>query len=437
MTPTFHITTLGCKVNQYESEAIAQKLREAGLKDSENDVADVYVINTCTVTGESDRKCGQMIRKVIKKNKDAAVLVVGCFSQVSPESVAKLTGVDYVGGSSDKLAVVGEALEVLKNGKRISPRVAVSSLENAKFENISINEFGRTRAYIKIEDGCNNKCAYCIIPTARGRVRSKSPSDIIDEVNALYDGGCREIVLTGIETDAYGLDLDGYRLSDLVEDICSKTKIERIRFGSLDPTLFTDSFISKVCTNPKILPHFHISMQSGCSRTLASMRRRYNAKMAHETLSRIRKSCPAVHFSADFIVGFPSESDADFEETLNFIKNEKFITLHVFQYSKRKGTEAAAMDSQIDPEIKKSRSETLISTQKEIRRGIFSQMIGTSVPLLTERIQTDTNGELFALGHSPSFIQMKVKLNKGHDKNDIICARVTSFDDDTLFGEEI
>lgn len=436
MAPTFHITTLGCKVNQYESEAIAERMRESGFTDSDTDVADVYVINTCTVTGESDRKCGQMIRKAAKKNENAAILVVGCFSQVSPDSVAKINGVDYIGGSASKLSVVDEAIDILKNGKRSTPKIAVSSLDRAKFENVCINEFGRTRAYIKIEDGCNNRCSYCIIPTARGRVRSKAPEDIINEINSLYAGGCREIVLTGIETDAYGLDLDSYRLADLVEDICRETKIERIRFGSLDPTLFTDDFVERVCKNERILPHFHISMQSGSSSTLASMRRRYNAKMAHETLARIRAARPSVQFSADFIVGFPGESDEHFYETLEFIKKERFITLHVFQYSRRKGTEAAAMKDQIDPSKKKVRSEMLISTQREIRRDILSRMLGTSVPLLIERIKEE-DGILYALGHTPSFIQMKAKIKPDHSKNDIASINVTSFDADCIYGEEI
>lgn len=437
MTPTFHITTLGCKVNQYESEAIAERMREEGFVDSSTDTADVYIINTCTVTGESDRKCGQMIRKAITANPNAAILVVGCFSQVSPDTVANISGVDYIGGSAGKLNVAKEALDILKNGKRSSPKIAVTSLKDVNFESIGITSFDRTRAYIKIEDGCNNRCSYCIIPTARGRVRSKLPADIINEVNTLVRDGCKEIVLTGIETDAYGLDLDSYRLCDLVDDITRSTDIERIRFGSLDPTLFTQDVTDRICNNPRVLPHFHISMQSGSSKTLAAMRRRYNANMAHDTLERIRKASPNVHFSADIIVGFPGETDEDFNETLEFLKRERFITVHVFQYSKRKGTVAAEREDQVDPSVKKQRSEILIAEQKNIRREIFASMLSEKVSLLTERVLTDENGDKFALGHTPSFIQMKAKLKNTHTRNDLVDVCITSFDDDCIYGEEI
>jgi len=437
LAPTFNIITLGCKVNQYESEAIAERMRESGFVDADGNIADVYIINTCTVTGESDRKCGQMIRKAVKSNTNAAVLVVGCFAQVSPDAVSKISGVDYIGGSAVKLAVAQEALDVIKNGKRTEPKIDVPTLENIQFENISINAFDRTRAYIKIEDGCNNKCAYCIIPTARGRVRSKRPEDIINEINVLHAGGCREIVLTGIETDAYGLDLDSYRLADLVDEICEKTEIEQIRFGSLDPTLFTEDFTRRICGNPRVLPHFHISMQSGSSTTLAAMRRRYNAGMAHAALERIRRECPSVQFSADFIVGFPGETEESFNETLEFIKREKFITLHVFQYSIRKGTEAARMKDQIPPQTKKIRSEALISEQKKIRRGIFAGMKGDIISMLVERTVSDNVGNTFALGHTPSFVQMKARLKNKHFKNDTVNVSVTSFDDDCIYGEEI
>lgn len=434
---TFNIKTLGCKVNQYESEAIALMLRGEGFEDAEGESADICIINTCTVTGESDRKCGQMIRKAIKANPNAAVLVIGCLSQVSPETVANIEGVDYVGGSANKSAVISEISDILKNGKRSTPKISVTSLQHAEFEGMRINSFGRTRAYIKIEDGCNNKCAYCIIPTSRGRVRSRDPEDIIEEIHKLSAGGCKEIVLTGIETDAYGLDFENYRLADLVEDVCRKTDIERIRFGSLDPTLFTDDFVARVCAEERVLPHFHISMQSGSSDTLKRMRRRYNADMARRTLQRIRAARPDVQFSADFIVGFPGESEREFTETLDFIKNERFITLHVFQYSVRKGTEAADMPNQVDPSIKKLRSEAVIKEQESIRKEIFSSLTGKETELLVERCVTDENGRLYALGHSPSFVSVKALLRSEHEKNDIIRILVTSFDADCIYGEEV
>ncbi len=436
MANTFYIFTLGCKVNQYESEAIHEKMISCGFLPSSCDIADVYIINTCTVTGESDRKCGQMIRKAVKLNPDAAILVTGCFAQVSPEKIASIYGVDYVCGSVNKLSVAEEALNIVKHGKYASPKVAVGSLDNAPFDCMEINDFKRTRAYIKIEDGCNNKCSYCIIPTARGRVRSKKPCEIIAEINKLYENGCREVVLTGIETDAYGLDLDGYRLQELTADICEKTKMPRIRFGSLDPSLFTEDFVENVCKNPRVLPHYHISLQSGSSSTLAAMRRRYNADMAHRALERIRGARPDTMFSADVIVGFPGESDESFNETLEFIRNERFITLHVFQYSKRAGTEAAARKDQVDPAVKKMRSEMLINEQKKIRKQILSSFSQKPLPLLLERTEIDADGRMTAQGHTDCFIQMKAELRSEHKRSDVITVTVTDHDGDTLYGYE-
>lgn len=435
--PTFRILTLGCKVNQYESEAIAEELLRRGFSAAEGNKADIYIINTCTVTGESDRKSGQTVRRAIKQNPDAIVIVCGCFSQVSPMRAAAIAGVDCVLGSGRKLLAADVAEELILKGKPSEPIINVGERpEEFGFEDARIDSFPRTRAYIKIEDGCNNRCSYCIIPTARGRVRSKKPCDVINEINRLTSGGCPEIVLTGIETDAYGLDLDSYRLPDLIEDISEKTEARRIRLGSLDPSLFTQSFVDRVCTSPIMLPHYHISMQSGCSETLRQMRRRVNAKGAHEALERIRAARADVQFSADIIVGFPGETDEHFAETLEFIRRERFLNIHVFQYSKRAGTEAAARKDQVPAEVKKSRSEVLIAEQARIHSEILCENIGKEFELLVETTEQGDDGRLLACGHTPSFIQMKATCREGTERGQLIRVRATSSDGAALIGEQ-
>ncbi len=419
MKKTFRIYTHGCKVNQYESEAIREAFLREGFEEADSS-PNAVVINTCTVTREATATCRQTINRVLRENPSAAILVCGCFSQILPNDVASLGAVDYISGSADKLSVVREAIDVIKNGKRATPKISVPEKpESLGFENTEISSFPRTRAYIKIEDGCNNRCAYCIIPTARGRVRSKAPSDIINEVNLLTEKGVPEIVLTGIETDAYGIDLEKYRLADLIEEIAEKTSVERVRLGSMDPFTFTEDFVSRVCTKDFMLPHYHISMQSGCSRTLREMRRRVNSQQAHEALERIRRAVPGVMFSADFIVGFPGETDEDFAETLAFIKKERFLHLHVFKYSIREGTEAAARKDQVPGEIKTARSRAVIEAQSEIHREILRENVGRRFPVLVETVDT-ANGEFIAHGHTPSFMEVEIKCKEKPEKGDIL-----------------
>ena len=259
MKKTVGILTLGCKVNQYESEAIAEGFTAAGfLLRSPDDVCDVYVINTCTVTAESDRKAGQFIRRAGAKNPEALILVTGCFSQVSPDKVAKLPRVDYVCGNSDKMSVVQIAEQLLKDGKRSSAEIAVEDIQSAPFEPMTITRFDRTRAYVKIEDGCENRCTYCTIPAARGKVRSKPLDEVVREVEGLARGGCREVVLTGIETASWGRDLDGVSLADLLETVDSIQGLERVRLGSLDPSLMREGFVARLAKLRTLAPHFHL-----------------------------------------------------------------------------------------------------------------------------------------------------------------------------------
>lgn len=288
------ITTLGCKVNQYESEAIAEAFAARGfLVRPAPQMADVYVINTCTVTAESDRKARQMIRRMTQTNPKAFILVTGCFSQSHPTDVAKIVGVDYICGNDNKLSVVSAAERLLASGKKNEkPEIAVNDIEAVPFEPMCIKRFDRTRAYVKIEDGCENRCTYCAIPAARGRVRSKPLADVVREVKGLIAGGCREVVLTGIETASWGRDLGGASLIDLLEAVDKIANGTRIRLGSLDPSLMREDFVKRLSRLSHLAPHFHLSIQSGASKTLAAMKRKYNRDMALAGIARLRSAIP-------------------------------------------------------------------------------------------------------------------------------------------------
>ncbi len=409
MSYSLGIYTLGCKVNQYESEAIAEAAQKKGFTlKNPTEPCDVYVINTCTVTGESDRKSRQLIRRAISVNPNAAVIVTGCLSQVSADTVTAIDGVSYVCGNKSKLSVVETALSLLGEKKPQKAICEVSSLDGAPFEAMQIDRFPRTRAYIKIEDGCESHCSYCIIPQARGKIRSKPKKEILCEIARLADGGCREIVLTGIETASYGIDLENYRLADLLTDADALLGREvRLRLGSLDPSLIKPRFVEKIATLSSLAPHFHLSMQSGSDRVLALMKRRYNTEMAFSGMSLLRDAIPDVQFTTDLIVGFPGETDENFEETLDFAEKAKFLAAHVFAYSKRKGTPAAEMKEQIPDQTKRARSKILIEKCGEITTSILSKQIGRVYPVLFE---TDCDG--FSVGHTPSFIEVRVKTDE-------------------------
>ena len=400
------IYTLGCKVNQYESEAIAERLSANGIKISKpSSVCDIYVINTCTVTAESDRKACQFIRRAIKKNPAAYILVTGCLALTDAERIAAIEGVDYISGNTNKLSVADYAIRLLECGKKnATPYIDVREISGSEFEKMSITEFGRTRAYVKIEDGCESKCAYCIIPRARGQIRSKAPADVLAEVRALVRGGCREVVLTGIETASYGRDLGGVSLADLLVSVDCIGGLERTRLGSLDPTVVTKAFVEKISPLRTIAPHFHLSLQSGSSRTLAAMRRKYNAKMAMSAIELLREYMPDVQLTTDVIVGFPDETDEDFEETLEFVRRARFLMIHVFPYSKRKGTPAAEMKDQVPSDVKKIRAERLSALAKEIRSEILKENVGKVYPVLFETFEGGV-----AKGHTANFLEISVE----------------------------
>ena len=399
---TVGIYTLGCKVNQYESEAIAEGLVSRGFSVVPfSQVCDAYIINTCTVTAESDRKARQLIRRAIKNNSAAYVLVTGCMAEVFSDKLAKIEGIDYICGNGEKMQVIG-ALEALlaKGCKNKAPEISISPLDS--FEEMNITKFDRTRAYIKIEDGCENRCTYCIIPEARGKVRSKTPEDVLSEVHALTEGGCREVVLTGIETASYGRDFEnGYRLADLLEEVDKISDIGRVRLGSLDPSLMKQDFVDRIAKLKSLTPHFHLSMQSGSDKILALMKRKYNRKMALEGMERLRAAMPGVQFTTDIIVGFPGETEEDFALTVDFAKKAKFLMIHVFPYSERRGTVAATLPGRVPEEIRHQRVRELSAVQAEIQKEILDAYTDTAVDVLFE-----TYSEGVMTGHTATFVEV-------------------------------
>lgn len=409
-TYTVAVLTQGCKVNQYESEAIAEAFERVGFRVlSGDEVCDAYVINTCTVTGESDRKAGQLIRRVHHLAPGAKILVTGCFSQARPEAAASIPGVDFVCGNRDKLSVVSAAVRLLEEpAQEGAPVPVIGDMESAAFEKMTITKFERTRAYVKIEDGCENHCTYCAIPGARGRVRSKAPEDVLTEVEGLIAGGCREVVLTGIETASYGRDLPGVTLAELLEKVDALPGIGRIRLGSLDPSLFKEDFVATVAGLSHLAPHFHLSVQSGSSAVLATMKRKYNREMALAGIRRLRAAIPHVQLTADFIVGFPGESEADFADTMSFAKEADFLHMHVFAYSRRAGTVAANLPGQIPVPVKKERSAALIALGEEMHRGILTRALEN--PLREVLFESFSGG--VAVGHTADFLEVAVRSDR-------------------------
>ena len=401
--------SLGCKVSQYETEALAERFAAAGFTVSDFDaVCDVYVINTCTVTVESDRKSRQMIRRATRVNPDAVVIVTGCSTQLHPDSIAAIPGVSYVSGNDRKMNLPDVARDLLLRPKTGAVN-AVRDLAGVQFERASITRAPRTRAFVKIEDGCNCRCAYCAIPLARGPVRSKAPSDVIDEVRALVASGTREIVLTGIETAAYGIDLDGYRLIDLIADIADKTEVERIRLSSLSPEMMTPATVKRLASVRGLAPHFHLSLQSGSDAVLAAMRRPYRTKQVRDALAALREEIPCVTFTTDVIVGFPGETEETFLETVSFCREARFLRLHVFPYSPRPGTPAADFPDQVDGEEKHRRVRELVKVGRDVAKDLLSDLIAAKTPL---SVLFETRDGEYLTGHSENYVEVKVKTDR-------------------------
>lgn len=392
--------TLGCRVNQYETEALAEELFELGFERGDfGECCDIYIINTCAVTEESVRKSRQMVRRAIKNNPEAFVGVMGCASQLDGNEFAAIPGVSFVCGTRNRTELFRAAEMYFKGispngcGVRIVPPVG----ELTKTSAVSSE---RARAYVKIEDGCNGRCSYCVIPSLRGGVVKRDENEILDEVQKIAKNGYREVVLTGIETAGYG---EG--LSQLIRKIGNISGIERIRMGSLEPSFMKKTFIDEISAVMSVCHHFHISVQNGSDRILALMRRKYNTSMMERSIAYIREKMPDVNFSADVIVGFPGETEEDFEQTCCFVKRIGFLHLHIFTYSKRPGTEAADMDCQIPEQIKSERLHRLKAIADEEKKRILTETIEAGKPVT---VLAETFSDGYTTGHTDNFIECRI-----------------------------
>ena len=428
---TVSLYTLGCKVSQYETEAIAEGFEARGFtRVPFGSPATVTVINTCTVTAESDRKCRQIIRRAIKDSPNGLVMVCGCYAQTTPADIAAIEGVAYITGTNGKMRLPEIAQDLLGT-RPIHPITDVSALDGAPFEAMCIMHAPRTRAYVKIEDGCECRCTYCAIPGARGSVRSKPMADVISEVMSLAKTS-REVVLTGIETASWGRDLGDLRLIDLLEEIDRQVGAPRIRLGSLSPELITPDFAARYARLSCASPHLHLSMQSGSDAVLRGMRRRYNTKMALAALDELRREMPRIQFTTDLMVGFPGEGEIEFEETLDFTRRARFLDAHVFAYSRRPGTLAAAFDGQVEESVKHTRSQRLIALKNEIRDEILAEAVakGEAISVLFE---TEENGIL--TGHADTFFEVKMQAPARDLRGEIVCVRPVRAEGGILFAE--
>ena len=398
--------TLGCKVNQYETNAMVQEFIEKGYEIVEHtEVADIYVINTCTVTNMSDRKSRQMLRRVKELNKDSIVVACGCYVQVSKEELEKIEEVDLILGNNEKKHIV-ELVEKFQNEKNIREKKSeIEEVEDVMGQKEFV-EFGdviyteKTRAVIKVQDGCDRFCSYCIIPYARGRVRSRKPENVISEIKKISKKGIKEVVITGIHIASYGKDFKKeYRLIDLLEEINKIDGIERIELGSIEPLLITEQFVERLKKLDKICHHFHLSLQSGCDETLKRMNRRYTTEQFKNIVDILRKNYDDVILTTDIIVGFPQETEEEFETTYQFLKEIKFYKMHIFKYSQRKGTKAAQMEGKIDGSIQEKRSQKLIELSDKNEEEYNKQYINKTVEVLWEE---EKNGHY--QGHTKNYI---------------------------------
>ena len=423
------ICTLGCKVNQYETQAMEQELRRRGheLTDFES-AADAYIINTCTVTAVSDKKCRNIIRRAKKQTPEAVVAVCGCYAQTDPEAVAAL-GVDVVSGSAGRMAFLDHLEQQLQ--QRQAQIVEVDeALRRRHFERLPAGgQEGRTRAMLKVEDGCVNFCSYCIIPYARGPIRSLPLEEAVEQARQLASDGYLEIVLTGIEISSWAHDLrNGQTLTDLVEAVCRAVPDLRVRLGSLEPRTITEEFCRRTSVLPNLCPHFHLSLQSGCDATLKRMNRKYDTARYYESAELLRKYFASPAITTDLIVGFPQETEEEFEQTLAFIRKCAFSSMHIFPYSRRPGTPAAAMEGQIQKAVQEERAHRAAAVADEMEQAYLTQLIGSTLPVLFE----EEKGSLWQ-GHAPNYVAVRAEGQELH--NCLHPVRITAVSGNSLKGE--
>lgn len=421
---------LGCKVNQYESEAIAELFAEKGYEivgiDEE---ADVYVINTCTVTNFGDKKSRQLIRKVKRQNENAIVAVVGCYAQTAPKELMEIAGVNLVIGTKDRAQIV-EMVEQYDRANGVENHVS-DIMKERVFEPLSIQKLSnRTRAYLKIQDGCSQYCSYCIIPYARGPIRSREPQEVVAEVKRLAENGFKEVVLTGIHVASYGKDRRDTSLLDILKQVHEVEGIERIRFSSIEPNVVTEEFAQTMAALPKVCDHFHLSLQSGCDKTLKEMNRKYDTEKYRQAAATLRKYLPKVALTTDIIVGFPGETEEDFRESYAFAEEIGFAKIHVFPYSPKRGTPAAARKDQLLNAVKAERSHTLIQLSDRMAAEFLADAVGTDAEVLYERAVGDGIYE----GHTTNY--MKVHGRSEVDLTNRICkTHITRAEGEMLFGD--
>ena len=422
--PSVGILSLGCKVNTYESEYIRNILEKRGyeIKDF-SDKCDIYIINTCTVTNTSDTKSSKMLRRARKENPDAIIVAMGCFIESNKDN--PIPGIDIVIGNRDKDKVPDLIDEYLKNKERI---IRLYKGRTDIFEDMYITNFpGRTRAFVKIQDGCDNFCSYCIIPFVRGKCRSKDKDKVIEEITALVNNGYKEVVLTGIHTGSYGRDLD-ISFADLLNEIIKIKGLKRLRISSIEATELNEDILNILKNSNIIVDHLHIPLQAGSNEILKSMNRKYDLKYFEDKIAEIRSIRPDISITTDIIVGFPGETEELFKETLNTVRRINFSKVHVFPYSERKGTKSERLPNKIPSNIKKDYVKRLIELSKELEIEYASKFIGKELEILVEQTKDG-----FSYGHTSNYLNVKVKGNLPH--NELIKVKITSNDYPNVIGE--
>lgn len=398
--------TLGCKVNQYDTEAVLEKFKEVGYEVVDfNEYADVYVVNTCTVTHLSDRKCRQMLRKTKKINPNSILVAMGCYAQIAADKIKdQVSEIDIIVGT-DKRNQIVEVVEEFEKDRFETINLVSNIMDVNEFEEMTISHLGeRTRVYIKVQEGCNNYCSYCIIPYTRGKIRSRKEEQVVEEVKKLAGLGFKEIILTGIHVLAYGKDLGDTNLIQLLKRVHEVEGIERIRMSSIEPVAITEEFIDALREMPKVCHHFHLSLQSGCDTVLRRMNRKYTTEEYAKSVEDLRQLWPDVAITTDIIVGFPGETDKEFKETLEFVERIKLSQIHIFPFSPREGTPAAKMKGQIAPEVKEKREKELAAKESILRTEYMAQFVGKEMSVLFEKHQ-----EGKVAGYTSNYLRVQVE----------------------------
>lgn len=418
------IHTLGCKVNIYESEYITNILKENGYQIVDFDSkADIYIINTCTVTNTSDKKSEKMIKRARKQNKDAIIIAMGCHAQIKGDNI----DADIIIGNKDKSKIISLIEEYQENKNKIK---RIYNLDNISFEDMYISSFNNhTRAFVKIQDGCDAFCSYCIIPYARGPIRSKDPKTVIKEITSLVENGYKEIILTGIHTGKYGKDIN-YTFEQLLKDIIKIKNLYRIRISSIEINELTDPILDLIKDNKIIAKHLHIPLQSGSDKILKLMDRKYDLKFYKDRIEKIRKMIKDVSITTDLIVGFPNENEKDMEDTLKFLKEIKFTKIHTFPYSKREGTKAASMENQIDETIKRKRVKTVLELSDQLEQDFYQSKLNETEEVIIEQTK---DGKSY--GYTSNYI--KVEINSPLKPNEVISVKINKVNNKKVTGKII